>query len=198
MLVGYARVSTHDQSLDLQEAALVGAGADKVFAERMSGTSATHRTELRAAIDFCREGDVFIVTRLDRVARSSVDLHNIVSTLIAKGVGFQCISQAGVDTTTSSGKLMLGMLAAVAEFETELRRERQLEGIARAKASGAYKGRKPSIDRDQVLKLHGEGLGAAAIARKMNIGRASVYRLLGSTGAVTNSDSFHCMLPVGV
>lgn len=178
MFVGYARVSTQDQSVDLQRIALAQAGAEKIFAENMSGTSTAKRDQLRAAIDFCREGDVFLVTRLDRVARSSVDLHNIVHALSAKGVGFRCTMQTGIDTTTSEGKLMLGMLAAVAEFETALRRERQLEGIARAKERGRYRGRKPSIDRDQILLLHGEGLSPTCIARKLHIGRASVYRLI--------------------
>jgi DNA invertase Pin-like site-specific DNA recombinase len=177
MIVGYARVSTSDQSLDVQEDALRSAGAERIFAEKLSGNSAT-RPQLRAAVDFCREGDTFIVTRLDRFARSSVDLHNIVASLVAKGVDFQCTEQAGVDTSTSSGKLMLGMLGAVAEFETAIRRERQIEGIARAKRARVYKGRKVSIDHERVLNLHRSGMGASAIAAELCIGRASIYRIL--------------------
>ena len=177
MIVGYARVSTSDQSLDVQEAALRAAGAEKIFAEKLSGTTG-NRPQLQAAVDFCREGDAFIVTRLDRFARSSVDLHNIVTALVAKRVDFRCTEQAGVDTSTSSGKLMLGMLGAVAEFETALRRERQLEGIARAKRAGVYIGRKVCIDHVEVLHLYRSGMGATSIAAKLGIGRASVYRII--------------------
>lgn len=182
MIVGYARVSTSDQSLDVQEAALRAAGAVKIFAEKLSGTT-NNRPQLQAAVDFCREGDMFMVTRLDRFARSSVDLHNIVAALVAKGVDFRCTEQAGVDTSTSSGKLMIGMLGAVAEFETAIRRERQMEGIARAKRAGAYNGRKASIDHDRVLQLHRSGLGATEIASQLGIGRASVYRIVNTPGA---------------
>jgi DNA invertase Pin-like site-specific DNA recombinase len=183
MIVGYARVSTSEQSLDVQEAALQAAGAEKIFSEKLSGTTSC-RPQLQAAVDFCREGDTFTVTRLDRFARSSVDLHNIVATLIAKGVDFRCIEQAGVDTSTSSGKLMLGMLGAVAEFETGIRRERQMEGIARAKREGVYTGRKATINHDVVLQLHGEGKGATEIAASLGIGRASVYRIINAPDAV--------------
>ncbi|NML04285.1 recombinase family protein [Sphingomonas sp. G-3-2-10] len=176
MLVGYARVSTAEQHLDPQLAQLHAAGADKVFSEKVSGTTAK-RPQLLAAIEFAREGDVFVVTRLDRFARSSVDLHNLIQTLSNKGVGFRCIEQAGVDTTTSSGKLMLGMLGAVAEFETALRAERQAEGIAKAKADGRYQGRKATIDPAEVRRLLGEGMKPSAVAKALGIGRASVYRL---------------------
>jgi DNA invertase Pin-like site-specific DNA recombinase len=182
MMVGYARVSTSDQSLDVQDTALRAAGAEKVFAEKLSGTT-NSRPQLQAAVDFCREGDTFIVTRLDRFARSSVDLHNIVAALVAKGVDFRCTEQAGVDTSTSSGKLMLGMLGAVAEFETGIRHERQMEGIARAKRAGIYSGRKASIDHGEVLKMYRSGMGATAIAAHLNIGRASVYRIVSAPSA---------------
>jgi DNA invertase Pin-like site-specific DNA recombinase len=177
MIVGYARVSTSDQSLDVQEDALRAAGAQKIFAEKLSGTT-SKRPQLQAAVEFCREGDTFIVTRLDRFARSSVDLHNIVATLVAKGVEFRCTEQAGVDTSSSSGKLMLGMLGAVAEFETAIRRERQMEGIARAKRDGMYRGRKPTISHGEVVQLYREGKGATQIAAQLGIGRASVYRII--------------------
>ncbi|HEX5237288.1 MAG TPA: recombinase family protein [Sphingomicrobium sp.] len=182
MIVGYARVSTSDQSLDVQEAALRSAGAEKIFAEKLSGTT-SNRPQLRDAVEFCREGDTFIVTRLDRFARSSVDLHNIVAALVAKGVDFRCTEQAGVDTSTSSGKLMLGMLGAVAEFETAIRRERQMEGIARARRAGAYTGRKATIDHGEVLQLFQQGKGATEIAAQLGIGRASVYRIINAPGA---------------
>lgn len=177
MLVGYARVSTAEQSLDPQLVQLASAGADKVFSEKASGTSRSHRAQLAHCLEFVREGDVLIVTRLDRIARSAVDLHNIIHALTQKGVGFRCTEQAGVDTTTSAGKLLVGMLAAVAEFEHSLRAERQAEGIAKAKADGRYKGRKATIDAVEVRRLLAQGMKPSAIAKQLGIGRASVYRL---------------------
>lgn len=178
MLVGYARVSSSGQSLDIQNEALAEVGCEKVFAEKMSGRSAKDRIELANAIDFVRDGDVLVVTRLDRLARSVGDLHNIIEKLTDKGVSFRCINQSGVDTDTSTGKLMLSILGAVSEFENDIRRERQLEGIQKAKAEGRYKGRPVTIDPDQVKALKERGMGASQIAREMNIGRASVYRAL--------------------
>jgi len=178
MLVGYARVSSEGQSLDIQNEALAKAGCEKVFAEKMSGRSASDRIELANAIDFVRDGDTLVVTRLDRLARSVGDLHQIIEKLAAKSVQFKCLSQPGVDTDTSTGKLMIGILGAVAAFENDIRRERQLEGIERAKAAGKYKGRPPTIDPQAIKAMHGKGLGASQIAREMGIGRASVYRAL--------------------
>lgn len=123
---------------------------------------------------------MLVVTRLDRLARSATDLHNIVKRLAEKGVSFQCLQQGGMDTTSSTGKLLLGVLASIAEFEADIRRERQREGIDRAKAAGVYKGRKPSVDTDAVRALREQGLGGSEIAKQLGIGRASVYRALGS------------------
>ncbi|WP_170005196.1 recombinase family protein [Pseudopontixanthobacter vadosimaris] len=178
MQVGYARVSSTGQSLDIQNEALTAAGCEKVFAEKMSGRSASDRIELINAIDFVRDGDTLIVTRLDRLARSVGDLHQIIEKLAAKNVGFRCLNQSGVDTDSSTGKLMLSILGAVAQFENDIRRERQMEGIAKAKAAGKYRGRPASIDPARVKELRESGLGPAAIAREMGIGRASVYRAL--------------------
>lgn len=178
MMVGYARVSSGDQSLDVQMDALSAAGCEKIFAEKRSGTTMRERDELNDALSFAREGDVLVVTRLDRLARSASDLHTIMKQLNEKKVAFQCLQQGGLDTTTSTGKLLLGMLASIAEFETDIRRERQREGIERAKAAGVYKGRKPSVDVATVRKLHQQGVGATEIAKRMGIGRASVYRAL--------------------
>ncbi len=136
MIVGYARVSTTDQSLDIQDQELRAAGCERVFGEKVSGTTAD-RPELKACLDFVREGDVLLVTRLDRFARSSRDLHNLLHSLDAKGVGFRCVEQSGIDTTTSMGRLVLSILGSVAAFETELRAERQREGIEAAKRRGA-------------------------------------------------------------
>lgn len=178
MLVGYGRVSSTSQSLDIQLEALAEAGCEKVFSEKMSGRSTTDRDQLALALDFVREGDTLAVTRLDRIARSVSDLHQIVEKLTAKGVAFRCLNQSGVDTDTSTGRLMLAVLGAVAAFENDIRRERQMEGVAKAKLRGAYRGRPPSIRPADVQELRQQGLGATEIAKRLNIGRASVYRAL--------------------
>ena len=173
--VGYARVSSTSQSLELQEEQLADSGCEKLFSEKMSGTTAKGREALQECLDWLREGDTLVVTRLDRLARSGKDLHNVIDQLQAKQVGFRCLQQGAVDTTTSMGKLVLGILGAVAEFETDIRKERQREGIEKAKKRGVYKGRPASIDANRIKAA---GLGASAIAKEMGIGRASVYRLL--------------------
>ena len=178
MLVGYARVSSNGQSLDIQDDALIAAGCEKVFAEKVSGRSTQDREELAQAIDFVRDGDTLVVTRLDRLARSVGDLHRIIETLTEKKVAFRCLNQSGVDTDSSTGRLMLAILGAVAAFENDIRRERQIEGIAKAKAQGRYKGRPATIDPDHIRALREQGLGASQIAREMKIGRATVYRAL--------------------
>ncbi|RDC60880.1 putative transposon Tn552 DNA-invertase bin3 [Alteripontixanthobacter maritimus] len=178
MVVGYGRVSSAGQSLEIQHEALAQIGCEKIFSEKMSGRSASNRIELTNAIDFVRDGDTLIVTRLDRLARSVADLHQVIEKLSAKGVGFRCLNQSGVDTDTSTGKLMLAVLGAVAQFENDIRRERQMEGIAKAKAEGRYKGRPATIDPEEIKAMRERGLGASQIAREMNIGRASVYRAL--------------------
>ena len=132
-------------------------------------------------IDYVREGDVVVVTRVDRLARSIGDLQDIVRTLKAKGVALKATEQP-IDTSTAAGKAFLDMLGVFAEFETNLRRERQMEGIAKAKAEGVYKGRPPSIDAQRILALRGQGIGPSEIARQLKIGRASVYRLLATSG----------------
>jgi DNA invertase Pin-like site-specific DNA recombinase len=176
-IIGYARVSTTDHDLSIQEAALRAVGCDVIRAEKQSGTSTQGRAELRTVLDFIGKGDVLLVTRVDRLARSIGDLQDIVRALKAKGAILKATEQP-IDTGTAAGKCFLDMLGVFAEFETNLRRERQLEGIAKAKAEGVYKGRKPSIDQAQVGKLKAEGLGATEIAKRLKIGRASVYRVL--------------------
>ncbi len=177
--VGYARVSSSGQSLDIQRQQLEAAGCEKVFEETRTGTTTDGRQALADAIGWVREGDVLVVTRLDRLARSMTDLQGIIAKLNAKSVGFRALQQGEIDTTSSSGRLMLNMLGAFAEFETDLRRERQREGINKAKAEGVYKGRKRSIDQDEVRRLKEiDGIGATEIARRLGVGRASVYRLL--------------------
>jgi DNA invertase Pin-like site-specific DNA recombinase len=174
-IIGYARVSTTDQDLAIQINALKTAGCEVIRSEKRSGTTTEGRDELRTILDFMRQGDVLMVTRIDRLARSIGDLQDIVRALKAKGATLKATEQP-IDTSTAAGKCFLDMLGVFAEFETNLRRERQLEGIAKAKAAGVYKGRKPSIDRDAVAQLRAEGLGPSAIAAKLGIGRASVYR----------------------
>jgi len=167
-LIGYARVSSAGQSLDLQEEQLRAAGVaeDHLFSEKRSGTTREGRSALEEALRFVRRGDVLLVTRLDRLARS------------VKGAGIRALQQGDFDTTSSNGKLLLHILAAFAEFETDLRRERQMEGIAKAKAEGRYRGGKPSVDAAEVRRLKAEGKRPVDIARELKIARASVYRAL--------------------
>jgi len=179
VMVGYGRVSSVGQSLDLQVEQLLGAGCEEVFQEKRSGTTRQGRTELEAALRFVRKGDVLCVTRLDRLARSMTDLAKIMDALTEKQVGFKVLQQA-IDTTTNEGRLMLHIMGAFAEFETAIRKERQAEGIVKAKAAGKYRGRPASIDPIQIAALKADGLGASAIARKLGIGRASVYRVTGA------------------
>ena len=178
--IGYARVSTVDQDLDLQLAALKAAGCDVIRAEKRSGISTAGRTELRTLLDFIRKGDTLIVTRIDRLARSIADLAGIVRELEAKGAALKAIEQP-IDTSTAAGRAFLQMLGVFAEFETAIRRERQLEGIEAAKAKGVYKGRPATIKAEDIAALKAEGLGASEIAKRLKIGRASVYRVAGAT-----------------
>ena len=174
---GYARVSSTDQDLALQDAALKAAGCTVIRSEKVSGTSRDGRTELQTVLDFIGKGDELVVTRIDRLARSIGDLQDIVRSLKAKGASLRATEQP-IDTSTAAGKAFLDMLGVFAEFETNLRRERQMEGIAKAKAAGVYKGRPPEIDAEQVHELKAQGVGASDIARRLKIGRASVYRIM--------------------
>jgi DNA invertase Pin-like site-specific DNA recombinase len=177
-LYGYARVSTNDQDFTLQEQALLAAGCEVIRAEKVTGTSLTGRTELQVLLDFLRRGDTLIVTRIDRLARSIKDLQDIVYTLKEQGVTLKAIEQP-IDTRSAAGKAFLDMLGVFAEFETNLRRERQLEGIAAAKSRGVYRGRKPSVNTAEIQRLRLEDkLGATEIARRLGVGRATVYRAL--------------------
>lgn len=174
---GYARVSTIDQDLTVQEQALRAAGCDVIRAETASGTHRRGRRELETLLQFLRPGDTLVVTRIDRLARSIKDLQDIVHELNARSVTLKATEQP-IDTRSAAGKAFLDMLGVFAEFETNLRRERQMDGIAMAKTRGVYRGRKPSIDRDEIRRLRAAGVGPSAIARRLGIGRASVYRAL--------------------
>lgn len=176
-VIGYARVSSTGQSLEVQQATLKEAGCAKVFAEKKSGRKASDREQLALALDFIREGDTLVVTRMDRLARSVIDLHQIIARVTEKGAAFRVLQQSGIDTSTSTGKLTLAVLAAVAEFEADIRAERQKDGIEAAKAKGVYKGRPATIDAEQIKAALAEGEGPAALAKRLGIARSTVYRL---------------------
>jgi DNA invertase Pin-like site-specific DNA recombinase len=175
--IGYARVSTIDQNTDLQVAALRAAGCSVIRQEHASGTTTEGRTKLADVLEFMRGGDVLVVTRIDRLARSIGDLQTIIKAVRAKGASLECTEQP-IDTSTAAGKAFLDMLGVFAEFETNLRKERQLEGIAAAKIRGVYTGRKATLDPAKIRQLASEGLGGTAIAKQLKISRTSVYRLL--------------------
>lgn len=187
MKVGYARVSSVGQDYETQVESLNKAGCEKVFAEKQSGKSADDREALQQALEFCREGDVLIVTKLDRLARSVADLNDIVKKLHDKGAGFRVLDQDGIDTTTATGKLLFNILGSLAEFERDLIKARCAEGIKKAKAKGVKMGRKPSITAEtkEAMKADvkaGE-LSMAEIAEKYEVTRQTVYRLAGSKRA---------------
>ena len=187
MNVGYARVSTVDQvaGFDAQLRDLKAAGCGRVFQERVSALDV--RAELAAAIDYVREGDTFTVTKPDRLARSTGEMLELLSRLNAKGVGLVVLSMGPhpIDGTTAIGKMMITMLAAMATFERDLMLERQREGIAKAKADGKYKGRAPTAMRQSadVMAMLDASDGPAAVARKLKIGRTSVYRIMAGSKA---------------
>lgn len=174
---GYARVSTNDQDLTIQQEALKRAGCTVIRSEKATGTRLEGRRELTTLLEFLTTGDVLVITRLDRLARSMDDLTTIVRQLEQKGVELRATEQP-IDTSSPAGKAFFQMLGVFAEFETNLRKERQLEGIAAAKAKGVYKGRKPSIDPAVVKQLAADGVGPSEIAKRMGVARSSVYRFL--------------------
>ncbi len=184
MIVGYARTSTAEQmaGFEAQRRDLDAAGAERVFAEQVS--SVGQRKELDTALNFVRDGDTLLVTKLDRLARSTIDLLKMVDLLDEKGVVLRILDFGGgqIDTKSPNGKLMLTMFGAMAEFERGIMLERQREGIAKAKADGKYKGRKPTAlaKTEEVIKLRAIGVKPTEIAKKLSIGRASVYRILGN------------------
>jgi DNA invertase Pin-like site-specific DNA recombinase len=177
MRYGYARVSTTDQDLSIQETALKAAGCEVIRAEKRSGTSREGRAELELLLEFMRDGDELVVTRIDRLARSIGDLQDIVRVLKAKGVALRATEQP-IDTSTAAGKCFLDMLGVFAEFETNLRKERQLEGIARAKAAGLYKGRKRKVPIEEVKALRESGRSITELAETFDVSRMAIYRAL--------------------
>ena len=180
MIVGYARVSSIGQDHATQVDRLKAAGADKVYSEKQSGLD-KERPVLEETLRFVREGDVLIVTKLDRLARSASHLHKIVEDLDGKGVGFRVLDDPTLDTTTRTGKLVFGILASIAEFETALRKERQLEGIAKAKAEGRTGGRPAQITqgvKEEIMQLRSGGASVRQIAAEVGFSKSAVQKVL--------------------
>ncbi len=177
--VAYARVSTIGQSLEVQIENLTKYGCEKIYQEKRSGTTAD-RPELKACLEYLRDGDVLVITKLDRLARSTLHLHKIIDQLNKKNVGFKVLDQS-IDTTTKEGRLMFSILASIAEFETELRKERQLEGIAKAQDNGVRFGAKPKLTGDQIEEMRSKrksGILIRELMEEYQLSKASVYRLL--------------------
>lgn len=179
MIVGYARTSTADQQagLDAQERDLKAAGCERVYSEKVS--SVAQRDQLTECLRFLREGDVLMVAKPDRLARSTAELLAIEADLSKRGIGLVILSMGGerLDTRNPTSKLMLTILAGVATWEREIMLERQREGIAKAKSEGRYKGRPASIDPDAIKSALAAGEAPAKLARRMGVARSSVYRL---------------------
>lgn len=181
MKIGYARTSTLEQvaGFEAQIKELNEQGCEKIYKEQVS--SVEQRQELSQALDYLREGDMLVVTKLDRLARSMRHLGEIVETIKGKNAHLQILN-LGIDTSNATGELVLNLLGAVSQFERQIMLERQREGIAKAKREGKYKGRKPTAraKADDVMKLKAEGKKPTDIAKELGIGRASVYRILSS------------------
>ena len=179
MIIGYARTSTTDRvaGFEAQIKELQIAGCEKIFKEQVS--SVAIHTELQAAVEFIREGGVLVVCKIDRLARSISDLMAIIKTVEGKKAGIRILN-LGMDTSTPTGKLMLTVLGGIAQFEREIMLERQREGIAKAKAEGKYKGRRPIAEdrKQEVLRLLLEGASKVDVAKKVGMGKASVYRIV--------------------
>jgi len=176
-MYGYARVSSLSQSTEVQVSRLKAVGCDVVREEAASGRSRAGRTELQTILEFIRAGDALVVVKLDRLGRSTRDVLNLVHELESKGAALRVL-EPEIDTSRPEGRIILTTLSMVAEMELTFIKERQRAGIEAAKVKGIYKGRKRSIDRDAVCNLRKEGMGATEIARRLGIGRASVYKVL--------------------
>ncbi len=177
--VGYARVSTIGQSLDVQLSKLSGYGCDEIFKDKHTGTTAD-RPKLKQCRKYVRKGDSLVITKLDRLARSTYHLTQIAEELKDKGVDLIVLDQ-NIDTSTPTGKLLFNVLASIAEFETEIRKERQMEGIAKAKEKGVQFGRQAKLTADQLVELRRDreqGTKIADLMSRYSLSKASVYRLL--------------------
>ncbi|PXV54622.1 Site-specific DNA recombinase [Dyella jiangningensis] len=184
-VVGYARVSSSGQSLDIQQDKLIAFGCTRVFAEKRSGTQADSRPELQACLQFLRDGDTLVITKLDRMARSVLDLAKIAETLKKKGVALKVLDQA-IDTSTSEGRLMFSLLGAFAAFENDIRAERQADGIRNARQKGVAFGRKRALTPEQCNRIRTlreeEKFSVAQLAERFNVGPATIYRALQQAG----------------
>lgn len=190
MIYGYARTSTLDQgaSIESQVDALKTAGCQIVRSEQVSGKSRDGRRELATLMDFMQPGDTLIVTKLDRLARSTLDMLNIITELGDRGIGVRSLAERGIDTTTAAGKLTLTLFAAVAEFERARIKERQREGIERAKAIGVYKGGRRRHDPDEIKRLKSEGLSHAEVCARLDCSEETIRRALRSSSKTPNRD----------
>jgi DNA invertase Pin-like site-specific DNA recombinase len=178
--VGYARVSSTGQDLGVQLEKLEAVGCEKVFKEKRSGADAG-RPELKRCLEYLRDGDTLLVTKIDRLARSTSDLYRIISQLSEKGVSFKVVDDPTIDTTSRTGKLVMGILALLAEFENDIRRERQMDGIKKARERGIRFGRKPLLISEtikKVKKLRKAGKTVPEIMRQTSLSKASIYRAL--------------------
>jgi len=178
--VGYARVSSTGQDLSVQLEKLESARCDKVFKEKRSGVDAG-RPELKRCLEYLRDGDVLLVTKIDRLARSTSDLYRIVSELTEKGVAFKVLDDPSIDTASRTGKLVMGILALIAEFENDIRRERQMDGIAKARDRGVKFGRKRDLTPERIAEiksLREAGTTVPEIINRIGLSKASVYRAL--------------------
>jgi DNA invertase Pin-like site-specific DNA recombinase len=189
-MVGYARVSSAGQSLDVQLQKLTAVGCDRIFQEKRSGRQVDNRPELTACLSYVRDGDTLVISRLDRAARSVLDLAKMADLLQRKGVALRVLDQ-GLDTSTSEGRLMFNLLGAFAEFESDIRKERQADGILMAKQKGVKSGRRPVLTAEQVQKLRRlyteSDFSVAQLQDRFAVSRTTVYRALG--GVVRNSPS---------
>ena len=178
-LLGYVRVSSLDQDTTTQLERVTTTNCKKVFSEKESGTSTKHRTALAECLDYLRDADTLVITEIDRLALSARDLHNSVHDLEQRHIGLLVLDQS-IDTSTPHGWAFLGMLATFAEFETNIRKERQLEGIAAAKTKGKYNGRKPTAQNKaaEIMALLDQGMTKPAIAEQVGISVASVYNVI--------------------
>mgnify|MGYP001001557731 CR=1 FL=1 len=175
--IGYARVSALDQDLDIQVTRLKAEGCEIVRSEKVSGASRAGRTELATILDFLRPGDELMVTRLDRLGRSTRDVLNLVHEAEQKGA-FVTVLDPHVSTRGEMGHVILTVLGMVAQMERGFIKERQREGIAKAKASGAYRGGQRRIDRNRIVEMHDAGEGVSTIAKEIGCSRMQVYRVL--------------------
>ena len=190
-LVGYARVSSVGQSLEVQEAKLVSAGCEEIFKEKRSGLDA-ERPKLAECLRYLRKGDTLVISRIDRLARSAEHLLSLVGDLEAKGVALKVLDQC-IDTSDAAGRAFLGMLAVFAQFETDIRRERQMDGIAKAKEKGVKFGRKPALSPDQQAeanRLRAEGWSLQQIARHLEVSKALVHKVTSQPGADDRASVF--------